>query len=80
MGMGRALAWVWGGMGAFPRLRYLPASIQPSSLFRSHTIGLDLAASASQKCQGFYYDMCMDSERGTLKNHLVLFKPLLSLR
>ena len=36
MGMGRALAWVWGGMGAFPRLRYLPASIQPSSLLRSH--------------------------------------------
>ena len=79
-GYGPGIGMGMGGMGAFPRLRYLPASIQPSSLFRSHTVGLDLAASASQKCQGFYYDMCMDSERGTLKNHLVLFKPLLSLR
>ena len=35
-GYGPGIGMGMGGMGAFPRLRYLPASIQPSSLLRSH--------------------------------------------
>jgi hypothetical protein len=74
--MGRA--WAWGAWALSLAYAIYPPPFSPPRFFAP--TGLDLAASASQKCQGFYYDMCMDSKRGTLKNHLVLFKPLLSLR